>query len=80
MSYLSAALQEHIRCSLELSCLTQCLDVHQRLAMAQGAISELTGPIDFSAQPASPAPRSPKSAPGKTAFSCRLYAMKTRHV
>ena len=67
--------QEHIRSSLELSCLKQCLDLQQRLAMAQGAISQLTGPIDFSTQPASPAPRSPKAATGKP---CSIWQL--RHV
>ena len=57
-------MQEHIRCSLELSCLRQCLDRPQREAMAQAAVSQLTGPIDFPAQPASPAFRPSAAGPG----------------
>ena len=77
VNYVSAALQEHIRCSLELSCLAQCLDLQQRLAMAQQAISQLTGPTDFSAQAPSPAPRSPKTGPGKSTLKlvCTPYSI-----
>ena len=73
--YPPAALQEHIRCSLELSCLAQCLDLHQRMGMAQEAISQLTGPLDFSAQPPSPAPRSPKSGPGKATLQQACHTL-----
>ena len=56
--------QEHIRCSLELSCLAQCLDRPQRHAMAQAAIAELIGPITSPAKPPSPLTRSPRAAQG----------------
>ena len=91
MMRLCGSVQEHIRCSLELSCLEQCLDRPQRQAMAQAAISELTGPLTSPAQAPSPVTRSPRAAQGtrsrlkdvtqlcQQAFELCMRAGRSRH-